>query len=183
MSTTNFVQEEINLTLSDVENCKDLFILLGEINLSIIASSIVIIENKLVELNFPKSIISRTKLIAIELLDNILKHQLKNSEFKPFFKVIISDENIKFVSGNCISLIDFEILNKKLKTLSSLKPKEIQDVYMRNLKKNELDIDGNAGLGLLTIMKKNKIEFNYDLIKLSNNCYFYKNRINLLKVK
>lgn len=182
MSNPNFVQEEINLTFSDVENCKDLFILLGEINLSIIASSIVIIENKLNELNFPKQIISRTKLISIELLDNILKHQLKNSEYKPFFKVIISDKNIKFVSGNCISQKDFEILNDKLTTLSSLKPNEIQDVYMKSLKNNELDTDGNAGLGLLTIMKKDKLEFNYELIKLSNNYYFYKNKINLLNV-
>lgn len=182
MPNNRFVKEELEKILSDNENCTDVFLLVGEINLSIIASSIVIIENKLKLLKFSKSLISRTKLISIELLDNILKHQYKNKDYKPFFQVVIYKEKMSFVSGNCINTKNYNILKEKLNSLSTLKPDQVQKEYMERLQNNELDEEGNAGLGLLTIMKKNHINFDYNLIELPNNYYFYKNSINLLNL-
>ncbi len=180
MPVNNFVKEQIVKIMSDKDDYVDVFLMYGEINLSIIASSIVIIENKLKSQNYSKSLISRVKLISIELLDNIYKHQLVDSEYKPFFQVLINQSKVKFNTGNCIDQQNYEILNNKLNSLSTLNHKEVQGLYMNKLKSNELDVNGNAGLGLLSIMKKNGISYQYDLIKLPNNHYFYENSINLI---
>ena len=180
MTENNFVKEQIINIMSDKDDFSDVFLIYGEINLSIIASCIVIIENKLKSQNYSKSLISRVKLISIELLDNIYKHQLIDANYKPFFQVLISKSKVKFNSGNCINQQNYEVLNKKLSSLSDLNPNEVQNLYMNKLKNNKLDGDGNAGLGLLSIMKKGGVSYNYDLIKLPNNNYFYKNSINLI---
>ena len=73
---------ELLKNLDKEEEIKNyLFVYYGKLNLDIIVSTIKMIESKMLMENFDKSIISKTKMICIEILQNIVKHQEKHEEY------------------------------------------------------------------------------------------------------
>jgi len=179
MITNKIAKRKIEDTLRSKDNFSDIFILLGGLNKTLIVSSIQIIEQKLKKLNYKKAIISKAKLISIELLDNMLKHQCSEPDLTPFFELTIDSDKIKFTAGNCISSGSHVFLNEKLNRYLSFSTEKLKSEYIELLKNGDLDSEGNAGLGLLTILKRSNKNYDFDFEQLSDSQYYFNNSITI----
>ena len=155
----------------DIQNY--LFVYYGKMNLDIIVSTIKLIESKMQMDDFDKSIISKTKMICIEILQNIVKHQEKHNSIFPYFIVGTNDKSLKILTGNVVSKNDRDIIVEKLNHLINLDQNLIEKDYKLALKKNEISKEGNAGLGLIDIVYRSNRNVSYKMDKIESELFTY----------
>ena len=180
MIQNKFADQKLTKIIENEQSYSDLFILFGHLNQNITISSIQIIEHKLLKLNFSKTFISKTKLLLIELLENISKHQLKNPSVDPYIQIALRSDGITFYSGNSISIADLDILNDKISNYNSLSPEELKKLYMKKLGDGEISKEGNGGLGLLTIFNRSNKQYKHLIEKISSTEYYFNVEIDLV---
>jgi len=179
MLKNKIIQKNLQQIITNDNPVIDVFILLGDLNNNIISSSITIITNKLKILNFSKSTITKVKLITIELLENITKHQIENHSELPYFELSINDSSLRLTTGNCISKADFKELKGKLDNYQNLTLKKVNEKYFEILGNGSLDDQGNAGLGLLTLMKRSKKNYEYQAHEITKKEYFFNSVVSI----
>jgi len=181
MIENKHVEEKIAQILTKADRHSDLFLLYGHINQHMVNSSIEIIENKLIKLKYSKTMISKTKLLGVEIMENMFKHQFKNHSLSPYFHLSVSGSGLTIVSGNSISSKRQKILKQKLDKYESLTPEELRVLYLKQLGKGKITKQGNAGLGILTIYNRSKKNSSYKLSKINDSEYYFSMEVNLLK--
>jgi len=168
-----YAQKHLENTLNSPSKYTDLFVILGGVERDSISYSIKILEQKLNSLNYSKTLITRAKLVGIELLENIYKHQDVKSTLSPYFEFSVNSKELKFTSANCVSKKAYGYLNSKLKEYSELTVKELKERYVTQLKEGELDDYGNAGVGLFSILQRSAKNVEYELEKVKNGTYYF----------
>lgn len=151
----------------------DVFVLYGAMNQDVVNSSLRIIENKLNWLKYSKTIISKTKLIGVEIMENIYKHQSRSSTMSPYFQVVLNGNGLVMYSGNSVSVNNYELLAEKLASYEKMSLEELKELYLSKLGTGELSESGNAGLGLITILNRSSKSASYSLVKISEGEYFF----------
>ena len=160
--------------LEDEENFTDyLFVYYGKMNQDIIVSAIQMIEKKMILEGFSKSTISKTKIVCIEILQNIIKHQKNHSEIFPYFIIGTHHLNLKLLSGNVITQIDKDVIVSRLEGLITLGKEDIKDNYKLALKNNIITSEGNAGIGLLDIVYRSDNNVTYKIDDLPHNLFSF----------
>ncbi len=179
MIINKYADQYLRTSLNEPEPYTDLFVVLGELKKPIIASSIKIVEQKLRSLEYPIRLITRAKLVAVELLDNMLKHQKQTPLLSSYFECFLSENNLKFTASNCVSEEDAYYLDSQLKKYIELPTEEVEKLYLNELKYGTLDEEGNAGLGLLTLLKRTGQKVEYKIEKVKDNHYYFYFTINI----
>src|SRR5262245_57260313 len=116
MITNTYANTTLNDMLEKKKNYSDVVLCYGFLNQVIVNSTLRIIDKKLTWLNFSKSLISRTKLVGVELMENIHKHQTKSSTISPYFLAVPENGGLSIYVGNSISPNDYNVLMDKLNT-------------------------------------------------------------------
>ncbi|MBI2259231.1 MAG: hypothetical protein HYU67_10090 [Flavobacteriia bacterium] len=160
--------------LSNNTNITDfLFVYYGKMNQDLIVSAIHMLENKLIIENFAKTLISKAKIISIEMLQNIVKHQQVHPEIFPYFIVGIDKNSLVFFSGNVVNTLDKEVICKNMDKLKLLKNSNIKENYKYALKNTTISSEGNAGIGLLDIVYRSGNQVNYHFDEFNNQIYTF----------
>lgn len=172
------IQNENLLTLlknigkeDDIKN--HLFVYYGKMNLDIIISTIQVVENKMIMENFSKALISKAKMLCVEILQNIVKHQEKHDSIFPYFVVGTNEERLKISTGNVVSLSDKKVIEEKLDELNSMDKQLIEKNYKIALKENQISNEGNVGLGLIDIVYRSNKNVTYTMHDLPNNQFSF----------
>lgn len=173
MIENKFAYGSIKDVIDKGEPFNDLFIVYGHIEQSMVNSSINIIEDKLQNLKITKSLISKTKMLSVEIIQNIFKHQHLNPTIDPYFYMAICNDGIKLASGNSITISDYYFLNDSLKKYDLLSIEELKELYINKLSQGEITENGNAGLGILTIMSRSNKQSTHSLDKVSEDEYHF----------
>ncbi len=179
MIENKFAYESIKSVIDKGEPYNDLFILYGHIEQSMVNSSIGIIEKKLQKHSVSKTLISKAKMLSVEIIQNILKHQHLNATLNPYFYISICGDGLKLVSGNSIAVNDYHFLNESLAKYKLLTIEELKKLYIQKLSEGEISDNGNAGLGILTIMSRSNKNSVHTLNKLSDDEYHFGIEVNL----
>ncbi len=179
MINNQFAKDTVTQMLQTDKNHTDVLVLFGLVNQDIVNSSLKIIENKLVALKYSKTIISKTKLIGVELMENIYKHQSKTSTVGAYFQVVINTEGLTMYSGNSVSENNYDFLNEKLNIYDNMSLDDLKALYLDKLSNEEISEDGNAGLGIISILNRSNKEAKHDLVKISDQEYFFKLEVNI----
>lgn len=160
--------------LEDDESFKDyLFVFYGKMNQDIIVSAIQMIEKKMIMENFTKTAISKTKIICIEILQNIIKHQQNHDQIFPYFVIGTNKHTLKILSGNVITKLDKDVIIEKLDNFIALDKELIKDNYKHALKNNIISKEGNAGIGLLDIVYRSNNNVSYNIEDLPQNLFSF----------
>jgi len=179
MINNQFAKERVIQMLDKSDNYSDVFVLYGAINQDVVNSSLRIIENKLASLKYSKTIISKTKLIGVEIMENIYKHQSRSSTLSPYFQVVLNASGLVMYSGNSVSLNNYNLLSEKLSSYESMSLDQLKELYLSKLGTGELSESGNAGLGLITILNRSGKGAKYSMIKVSEGEYFFQLEVNV----
>ncbi len=173
MISNPYAQKHLEKIVTRPELYSDLYVILGGLERNSISYSIKILEQKLSKLNYSKSLISRAKLVGIELLDNIYKHQEEKSTLNPYFEISLNEDELRFTSANCVSKQAYDFLSKKLAEYSKLTIPELKKEYINQLRDGKLDRKGNAGVGLFSILQRSAQNVEYKLDKVKNGEYYF----------
>lgn len=147
---------KIKALLNDIGNrdkIKDyLLVIYGQFNQDIIVSAVKLIEKKLILEKFPANVITKTKIICTEMLQNITKHKQENTDVLPYFVVGTNDKTLNILSGNIITEASKTIIETKLNEYIKINKNSFRSYYVEAFKNSVLSSKGNAGLGLLEIV-------------------------------
>lgn len=179
MIENKFAYDSIKTVIDKEAPYNDLFILYGQIEQDMVGASISIIEKKLQKLSVSKSLISKTKMLSVEIIQNIFKHQHYAPTLKPYFYMAICGDGIKLVSGNSISVNDYHFLNESLSRYNLLTIEELKKLYIERLSEGEVSEDGNAGLGILTILSRSNKNSTHSLDLISEDEYHFGLEVNI----
>lgn len=147
---------KIKALLNDIshrDKIKDyLLVIYGQFNQDILVSAIKLIEKKLVLEKFPANVITKTKIICTEMLQNITKHKQEDTGILPYFVVGTNDKTLNILSGNIITESSKTIIESKLNEYIKINKGDFRSYYVEAFKNSVLSNKGNAGLGLLEIV-------------------------------
>lgn len=152
---------------------KQLFVLYGQINQEVIVSTIKLTERKLVLEKVPINIITKTKIVCIEMLQNVLKHQSYYDGISPNFIIRLSDNGLSIISSNIVTAEEKNTIITRLDSFSKIKTDDFRSYYINSFKDATLSNEGDAGLGLLDIVYRSKQNFNYKMEPISEGLFAF----------
>jgi len=160
--------------ISERENIKDyLLVIYGEFDQIIISSAIKLIERKLILSKFPANIITKTKVLCVEILQNITKHQQNHAQVSPYFIIGTNGPTLNILSGNIVTEKSREIISARLDEYGTVDKSVFRDYYRNAFKNSELTPDGSAGLGLLEIVYRSNQNVKYNMRNIDNGYYSF----------
>ncbi len=180
MIDNKFAAKRITQTLTQSQPYSDLFVLCGPLNQHIVNSTIHLMENKLKTLKYSKTMISKVKLLGIEMMENMYKHQLKKATVSPYFQFMANEDGLTIIACNAVSAKDRKVLNEKLVKYESNTLKELKELYLHRLGNGKITKKGNAGLGLLTIYNRSGKNAGYLMDKISEKEYYFSLEVKIL---
>jgi Family of unknown function (DUF6272) len=173
MKENSLANEKIWQQNKSPETYTDMVVLSGFFSLPVVSSTIRIVEEKMTNAGIALSLISKTKLILVEVLENIIKHQDDSYRQNPFVKLYVTEEGIEILAGNQIDSTTAALLQQRIDKLDNLSGEEIQEFYMQQLAGGSLSEQGNAGLGLITIYKRSNKNVKSKISKIDDNHSYF----------
>lgn len=141
---------------------------IGELDQDKVNTISTLVETQMEYLGVSKSAIKKIFNIVIEMLQNICIHGEKdNNGYQMTYFIIGKNSNeYTLFSGNIVSSVVAERLNKRLNAIKSMNDSDLKKQYMDVLSNGELSSKGGAGLGFLTIALKsnNEIDFDFEVL-------------------
>lgn len=169
----------MNKLCDSVGKYDDLLFISGHFDHNVLGSSISILEDKLLNINFSNSFVSKAKLLGVEIIENIVKHGSAETNESPYFLVAINMKKLIMLCGNSVSSEDYLILKKKLKELKTMTKGDIKKKYLDSLTNGNFGTKSNSGLGLLTIFYRSNNKPKHKLLKVSENKYHFQIEVDL----
>ncbi len=150
----------------------------GEMNHQIMRSFAFMANRKITERNLPTSIRKRVFHIMIECLQNITKHsddydenerQIGNGLF------IVGQEKDSFyiVTGNLVRNEKIKGLEERLTIVNNADPKELKQIFLKQMLEGNLNEKGGAGLGLIDIARKSGRKLYYHFVPYDNLRHYF----------
>jgi hypothetical protein len=140
----------------------------GELDQDKVNSISNLVEMQMENMGVSKSAVKKIFNIVIETLQNICLHGEKDNNGYQMTYFIIGKINNQFNihSGNIITQLQAERLNRRLNSIKSLNDSDLKKQYMDVLSNGELSSKGGAGLGFLTIALKsgNNMDFEFQTL-------------------
>ncbi len=160
--------------LSDLKADKGSIILMydGVLNSDTISKLESLIEERLFELNLPKSVHKKAFFISVELLQNLLLHGHKDPAGIQHQFIIISKTSDKLIitTSNLITNSHIPKIQEILDSINAINdPTELKMFYMSKLESGELSEKGGAGLGFITIAMKSGNKLSYEFQKITDD--------------
>jgi hypothetical protein len=147
---------------------KTIVVHIGELDQDKVNSISNLVETQMENLGVSKSAVKKIFNIVIETLQNICLHGEKDNNGYQMTYFIIGRINNQFNihSGNIITQVQAERLNRRLNSIKSLNDADLKKQYMEVLSNGELSSKGGAGLGFLTIALKsgNNMDFEFQTL-------------------
>jgi hypothetical protein len=160
--------------ISEKEEVTDFLIILhGNFNQEVVTSSVKLIEDKCRNLNYSNSLITRLKMVSVEILQNITKHQHLSKEMLPYFIIGSNTHGVSIYSGNVVSNVSKNVISDRLNVYSSLDAEQLRSFYRDSLKNTSVSEAGNAGIGLLDIVYRSNQQVNFNFHDYKDDLYYF----------
>ncbi len=168
--------------LHDSKQIKDyLLVHYGKLDQEIAVSMIHLIERKLQLGKYDRNTITRTKIVCIEIIQNIIKHEKDHDSIFPYFIIGTIGQQLTIFAGNVITNDSKEIISRSINTYQTIEKDKIKKYYLDSLKQSALTTEGNAGMGLMDIVFKSEQQFKYEMKSIADGLYSYDLQVTLNK--
>ena len=133
-----------------------------------------------------KLIRKRVYSLAVECLENILKHSDlsdKNhdllNKYPPRFIVEFINDAFLIHTGNIILNTNIDNVIQRLTKLNQLQDSEVNQLYKDSLSNAEISEKGGAGLGLIVMAKTTRQKIKFDFEKINHKFSYFAMQLNL----
>ncbi len=160
--------------IAEKEEVTDFMIVLhGNFNQNVVTSSVKLIEDKCKEMAYSSSLITRLKMISVEILQNITKHQHLSSEVLPYFIIGSNTQGVTIYSGNIVTNVAKDVIHDRLNIYSNIDADQLKSFYRDSLKNTFVSEEGNAGIGLLDIVYRSNQQVDFNFHEFKDDLYYF----------
>jgi hypothetical protein len=126
-------------------------------------------EELLISAGEKKSTIKKVFSILVEGLQNIRFHGEKDEEERNFGLFILArnEQQLKILFGSLVNHSNSDNLNRRLTNLNSIADEDVKEHYMQVLNNGIISVEGNAGLGFITMRLKSGSKLNFNFYPVS----------------
>ena len=128
-------------------------------------------EELLISAGEKKSTIKKVFSILVEGLQNIRFHGEKDPEDRNFgiFILARSESKLKILFGSLVNNLNVENLTKRIENLNGIAEEDVKEHYMQVLNNGIISVEGNAGLGFITMRLKSGSPLVYNFYSLAED--------------
>lgn len=155
----------------------------GVINQNTITRLETEVEEKILQYNFPKSLIKKIFFITVELLQNLFIHGAEDDTHTKhnFIFIAKNDAEVIILTSNLIENQNVNKIKNIFETINGFKSyDELKKYYMERLENNDISDKGGAGLGFITIGLKSQPPLEYKFEKINNKFSYFELSVKLL---
>jgi hypothetical protein len=154
---------------------------IGTFSQDTLISFVSLLEHQMIQFAESKTIQNRLIYLVIECVQNIMFHSEKLPESHQLAYLIVSknSKGYSIHTSNSVKSENIPGFVEKIDSLLAVKKKSLPDLFLKKIKKHELDSKGHAGLGLLTIIDKTGKNFNYKVSEMTSNYSLFHLEIDL----
>lgn len=155
----------------------------GVINQNTITRLETEVEEKILQHNFPKSLIKKIFFITVELLQNLFIHGAEDDTHTKhnFIFIAKNDSEVIILTSNLIENQNVNKIKNIFETINGFKSyDELKKYYMERLENNDISDKGGAGLGFITIGLKSHPPLEYKFEKINNKFSYFELSVKLL---
>jgi hypothetical protein len=165
----------ISRVISSGDNATLLFSHFGDFDTSKVENTLKLIESGVLESGDKRSTMKRVCGMLIELLQNISIHGARDSKGHMHAFLIVAKVNKEYMlySGNLILSEMVAPLQNRMKELVALDATALRKLYIEILCNEEYSMQGGAGLGLVTIVKRAENNVRFDLETIDEHFGFF----------
>ena len=156
-----------------------LIVLHGNFDQEVVTSSVKLIENKCKELAYSSSLTTRLKIISVEILQNISKHNKEYHDVYPYFIIGSNGIGVTIYSGNIVNNATKNVINDRLNVYNSLEGAQLKSFYRDSLKNTSISESGNAGIGLLDIVYRSNQPVDFSFHDYKDDLYYFGLNVNI----
>lgn len=141
------------------------------------------VEEKILQYNFPKSLIKKIFFITVELLQNLFIHGAEDDTHTKhnFIFIAKNDAEVIILTSNLIENQNVNKIKNIFETINGFKSyDELKKYYMERLENNDISDKGGAGLGFITIGLKSHPPLEYKFEKINNKFSYFELSVKLL---
>ncbi|GAB4448966.1 MAG: SiaB family protein kinase [Bacteroidia bacterium] len=141
------------------------------------------VEEKILQYNFPKSLIKKIFFITVELLQNLFIHGAEDDTHTKhnFIFIAKNDSEVIILTSNLIENQNVNKIKNIFETINGFKSyDELKKYYMERLENNDISDKGGAGLGFITIGLKSQPPLEYKFEKINNKFSYFELSVKLL---
>jgi hypothetical protein len=166
----------ISRVIASGDNTTLLFSHFGDFDTSKVENTLKLIESGVLESGDKRSTMKRVCGMLIELLQNISIHGARDSKghMHAFLIVAKVDKEYLLYSGNLIMSEMVSTIQSRMKDLVSLDATALRKLYIEILCNEEYSMQGGAGLGLVTIVKRAENNVRYEVDSLDEHFGFFR---------
>jgi hypothetical protein len=166
-----------NLNNDDVIICQHLGVFSQHKLISIIS----LVENTLDQNAEYLSLKKRLSYLVIECIHNIIFHStgLSDKDEKAYIIITKNKSGYTIYSSNAVKTKNINSLVKNLDELLAKKKGILSNLLQKKIQNPEINENGYAGLGLLTIIDKSGKDFKYKVTKVSPTCALFHIELNI----
>lgn len=162
----------------------------GKITFSLVMSIIEILEGRVEQLEADKVLKRKFYGATTESLQNLVHHMSRFNEDRTDFieansgtiMVTVRNKYFKIITGNYITKEKAQRLEHKINLINSLNSAQLKELYRRILADTIMNDSGNAGLGLIDIVRKTGQPLKYNFSVIDDNIRFFNFEIRIPKL-
>lgn len=160
--------------ISEKEDVADFLIVLhGSFNQDLVTASVRLIEDKCKTLQYSSKLITRLKMVSVEILQNITKHQHLSEEVLPYFIIGSNGLGVCIYSGNIVNNSAKNVISDRLDVYGNIDADKLKSFYRDSLKNTSLSDEGDAGIGLLDIVYHSNQHVNYSFHEYKDDLHYF----------
>jgi len=166
-----------NLKKEDTIICQHL----GSFNQHILISIVSLIDHTLVQNGEYLGIKKRLSYLVIECIHNIIFHSNITSDKNQLAYLLIIKNELGYTicASNAMETKNIGILEDKINELMAIKKSALSNLFKKKIQTPEINENGYAGLGLLTIMDKSGKDFHYKITRVSQSFALFHLELNI----
>lgn len=155
----------------------------GSINAEVIADTLSLVEEKLVDSDINNSVKKKLYNVLVEGLQNLYHHVDMPKEMNKFSNSTDSNYGIfilnqdgngfKISTGNFVKHVRINEIKEKIDKINSLSSEELKDFYKFVLNNQKFSEKGGGGLGLIDMARKTGNRIEYRFFKYDNEFDFF----------
>jgi hypothetical protein len=171
----------VSKVVSRGEDATLMFSHFGDFDTSKVENTLKLIESGVIESGDKRSTMKRVCGMLIELLQNISIHGARDSKGHMHAFLIVAKTRNEYVlySGNLILSEMVSPMRSRMQDLIALDATALRKLYIEILCNEEYSVQGGAGLGLVTIVKRAENNVRFDVESIDEHFGFFQLEISV----
>ncbi len=172
---------DLDTWLDEKTKEKVIFTFKGELSEAMLTELLLIVEQRLDNINAHRKIKKKVYNVAIESLQNLYHHsdsvflngsQKKNTRYSMML-ITQNEKGFRITTGNFVTEEKAVFLKKHINKINSLTRDELKVLYKEILNNQSFSNKGGGGLGLVDIARKAESKIKYNFYSHRNSLSFF----------